>query len=232
MQNESITTTSDEATGFLTSPQQGQLHFDLMKPESDLKLSVKLIQSRTASQVVVANHYLHRRPPISFAYGLYVGGDLVGVCTFGIPPSRHLQLSACPSLPNKVIELNRLWVNDNMARNTESWFVSRCLKLLPPMIVVSYADTAAGHVGYIYRALNFRYAGWTDMERKTPRYDYAVPGRHSRDAFRGKVEYERVRRKPKHKYWIVTGDRRQRKELEKLCGWPSLNWTRPSSSAA
>ena len=44
--------------------------------------------------------------------------------------------------------------------------------MLPPRIVVSYADPLWGHYGYIYRALNFRYAGWTDMERKTPRYDY------------------------------------------------------------
>ena len=110
-----------------------------------------------------------------------------------------------------------------MPRNTESWFVARALALLPPKIVLSYADTAAGHMGYIYRASNFHYAGWTDMERKTPRFDYIAPGKHSRDAFRNGFT-ARVRRKPKVKYWTVTGNRRERKRLEAQCLWPKLDW--------
>lgn len=189
-----------------------------------MNLHVEGIGSRTASQMVVENHYLHRRPPISFSYGLYSVEGLVGVVTFGIPASRHLQMSACPTDPGKVIELNRLWVDDSQPRNTESWFVSRAMKLLPPRIVVSYADTKEGHQGYVYRALNFFYAGWTDMERKTPRYDY-IPssGGHTRDAFRTGYSH-RVRRQPKVKYWKVTGDRAERRQLERICGWPKLSW--------
>lgn len=168
-------------------------------------------------------HYLHRRPPVSFAYGLWDNYELVGACTFGTPPSRHLQMSACPSNPSKVIELNRLWVDDRMPRNSESWFVTRALKLLPPFIVVSYADTSQGHTGYIYRALNFNYAGLTDADRKTPRFDYVVPGKHSRDAMRHGFT-ERVRRQPKHKYWTATGNRRDQQSLNAICGWPKLNW--------
>lgn len=168
---------------------------------------------------------MHRKPMVQFAYGLMSGEELVGVCTFGTPASRHLQMGACPSDPSKVIELNRLWVHDVMPKNTESWFVSRSLKRLPPRIVVSYADTVQGHTGVMYRACNFRYAGWTDMERKTPRYDYVPvdPSVHTRDAFRNGYK-ERVRRRPKVKYWTTTGNRTERKALEKLCGWPSLDW--------
>lgn len=169
---------------------------------------------------------MHRKPMVQFAYGLMSGEELVGVCTFGTPASRHLQMGACPSDPSKVIELNRLWVHDAMPKNTESWFVSRSLKRLPPRIVVSYADTVQGHTGVMYRACNFRYAGWTDMERKTPRYDYVPvdPSVHTRDAFRNGYK-ERVRRRPKVKYWTATGNRTERKALEKLCGWPSLDWS-------
>lgn len=187
-------------------------------------LECKPITSKLARQVVEQWHYLHRKPPVSFAFGLYNDGWLVGVCTFGIPASRHLLVSACPSAPSRVIELNRLWVHDSQPRNTESWFVARCLVGLPSLIVVSYADTAVNHKGYIYRALNFHFAGHTDMERKTPRFDY-VPrnGKHSRDAFRSN-DFDRVRRKPKMKYWTVTGNRKQRKELMQLAGWPKLSW--------
>jgi len=191
---------------------------------ADLSLKVEAVESRVAAKLVVEHHYLHRRPPISFAWGLYSNGECVGVVTYGTPPSRHLQMSACPGDPSLVIELNRLWVSDEMPRNSESWFVSRTLRELPPRIVVSYADTKEDHLGYVYRALNFHYAGWTDMDRKTPRYDY-IPhaGGHTREAFRTGYSH-RVRRLPKVKYWITTGGRGTRRSLADLCAWPSLSW--------
>jgi hypothetical protein len=196
---------------------------------------VEAISKGVATKLVVEKHYLHRAPPITAAFGLLGVTGLVGVCTFGTPGSRHVQLSACKTRPERVIELNRLWVCDSMPRNSESWFVSRCLREVPPSIVVSYADTSVGHVGFIYRALNFNYAGWTDMERKTPRFDYVVPGKHSRDAFRNGVRQftERVRRRPKVRYWTVTGNKSDRRRLESICTWPILNWkTMPPPSAA
>lgn len=187
---------------------------------------VAAIPPGVAADLVVAHHYLHRRPPISFAFGLEVDGVLRGAVTYGVPASRHLQVSACPSSPDAVIELNRLWVHDDLPRNTESWLVSRTLKALPPRIVVSYADLAHGHAGYVYRALNFRYAGWTDMDRKTPRFDYIPldPARHTREATRSGYA-EKRRRLPKVRYWTTTGNRGERRALALRCGWPSLDWT-------
>jgi hypothetical protein len=133
-------------------------------------------------------------------------------------------IGANPADPASVIELNRLWVADDMGRNTESWFLARALSLLPARIVLSYADTTEGHMGYVYRAANFYYAGWTDMERKTARFDYITPGMHSRDAFRnGERRFtERVQRKPKIRYWTATGNRRDRRRLLKQCLWPKM----------
>jgi hypothetical protein len=190
-----------------------------------MTLDVRPITSRLAREVAEREHYMHRKPNVLFAFGLFEGDTLRGICVFGTPPSRHLQVGVSPDDPGLVIELNRLWVSDRCPTNTESWFVSRCLRALPPRIVVSYADTTQGHMGYVYRALNFRYAGWTDMERRTPRYDYVPtePGVHSRDAFRNGYK-ERVRRQPKVKYWTVTGDKRDRARLRTVCQWPSVSW--------
>jgi hypothetical protein len=194
---------------------------------------VKVCQ-RLASLVVITHHYLHRKPPISYAFGLYVKESLKGVCTFGVPPSRHAQISACRSDPAAVLELNRLWVSDEMPRNTESWFVSRCLSALPGHIVISYADTAHGHQGYVYRALSWHFAGLTDEDRKTPRFDYITHGKHSRSAFRtgSGLHSERVRRLPKYRYWTVTGDRRQRRKLLLAATWPSRSWVKSRVEAS
>lgn len=188
-------------------------------------LRVERIDSRLAAEAVVEHHYLHRRPPISHSFGLYDGDELVGVVTYGTPASHHLQIGVLPDDPGRVIELNRLWVDDRMPRNTESWFVSRTLKLIPSKVVVSYADTAEGHLGYIYRALGFNYAGWTDMERKTARLDYIPldPSRHSREATRS-GRSGTVRRRPKVKYWTTTGTRADRRYLDRQCRWHALSW--------
>ena len=189
-------------------------------------MRVGLISKREAAALVIEHHYMHRKPPISYALGLFnAESNTKGVVTFGVPASHHMLIGACEDA-SRVIELNRLWVADDLPRNTESWFVSRALALLPPKIILSYADTAHGHLGYVYRALNFNYAGWTDMERKTPRFDYITPGKHTRDAFRkGEHRFtERVRRRPKVRYWITTGNRRERRDLEKLCRWPKMDW--------
>mgnify|MGYP006878617470 FL=1 len=187
-------------------------------------ITVAAMSAAEARELAEKRHYMHRKPVCSFAFGLYRGDQAIGVITFGAPASRHVQLGACPVWPNVVIELNRLWVSDDMPHNAESWFIARALRAMPPRIVVSYADTAAGHYGGVYRAANFKYAGWTDMDRKTPRSDYLPnSGGHTRDAFRHGYT-ETVRRKPKVRYWTTTGDRAQRRVLAANCGWPDLDW--------
>jgi hypothetical protein len=188
-------------------------------------LRVAVIPARLAADVAEREHYLHRRPRISFAFGLLCDDDLAGIATFGTPASHELTKGACPSDSGLVLEFNRLWVDDALPRNTESWFTARCLRQLPPRVIVSYADTARGHLGHVYRAMGFRYAGWTDMERRTARLDYvpADPAVHTRDAYRNGYA-RKVRRRPKVRYWTTTGNRAERRRLALLCGWPSMDW--------
>ena len=181
-------------------------------------------RSQEVMPLIVLHHYLHRKVGASYAFkGLSESGDIVAAVLFGTPPSRHMQISVCPSDPSMVLELSRLWIADGMPKGTASAFVADALRQLPPRLIASYADTSVGHRGTVYRAMNFHYAGWTDQDRKTPRYDYKVPGKHSRDAFRCGT-FERVRRLPKVRYWIATGPKRTKRRLETLCGWPSRKW--------
>ena len=186
------------------------------------------LESALAREIAKNEHYLHRAPQVKRAFGLVKDGYIVGIITYGTPASRHLQIGASPDDPSLVIELNRMWVSDEMPRNTESKFISSTLKKLGRYIVVSYADTSFGHTGTVYRAANFHYAGWTDMDRKTPRYDYIpVNGGHSRNATRanGGGIALKVRRKPKIKYWIVAGSKTDKKVLTSKMKWPVMDYS-------
>lgn len=63
-----------------------------------------------------------------------------------------------------VIELRRLCCIDDTPKNTESWFIGKCVKRLRVRgyrVIVSYADPTHGHQGTIYRASNFKFVGRT-----------------------------------------------------------------------
>ena len=129
-------------------------------------LEISPLSYKDAMDIVVNKHYLKRKCPCSFAFGLYHNSDIVGVIVFGKPASYTL----CNGIAGKdesenVIEFNRLWVDDRMPRNTESWFVSRALKMCPYDIVVSFADTEQGHVGFIYQATNWLYCGISKKQK-------------------------------------------------------------------
>jgi hypothetical protein len=118
------------------------------------------IQSYETEPWLLHKHYAKRIPSISYAFGLYVDGQLVGICTYGTPSSATLRDGiAGPENAKYVLELNRLCI-DTPTKNAASFLVGRSLRMLPkPSIVVSYADTAQDHVGYVYQACNFIYTG-------------------------------------------------------------------------
>lgn len=155
-------------------------------------MEVRQIEYQTAMEVVVNNHYLKRKCPCSIAFGLFELNELVGVIVFGKPASYTLCNGIAGNEESKnVIEFNRLWVNDKMPKNTESWFVSRAIKQCGFEIIVSFADTEQGHIGYIYQATNWLYCG----ESKKQKYFRLK----SDSKNTGGTEYRRRERMPKEK---------------------------------
>ena len=126
------------------------------------KYYVKQITYKEAIRMVVEKHYLHRKCSISYAYGLFRKADdyMLGVITYGQPPSRSLQESICgKSEASNVLELNRLYIEDGTEKNVESFLIGASLRMVPCDIVVSFADANESHVGYVYQATNFLYTG-------------------------------------------------------------------------
>ena len=172
-------------------------------------LKVLPIKSEEAVPWILKKHYAKRLPSISYAFGLYDDIELKGIVTFGMPASNSLCEGVC-GVENKhlIIELNRLCLQDN-TKNQASFLVSNAIRLLPkPMVIVSYADTAQGHIGYVYQATNFLFTGTTkertDMD--------AGEGKHSRHGTDPSV---RKFRSAKHRYIYIHGSKTQKAKLLK-----------------
>jgi hypothetical protein len=126
---------------------------------------VDRINAKDAYWFLMHRHYAKRIPSITHAFGLFdVGGFMgrkcLGVVTYGTPASASLRDGiAGADFASIVLELNRLALLENKP-NYASQLVAGSLRMLPaPSLIVSYADTAQGHVGYVYQACNFLYTG-------------------------------------------------------------------------
>ena len=175
-------------------------------------------------------HYAKRSTSITYAYGLFIGDILEGVVTYGTPASSSLRVGVAGKEYSKdVLELNRLCLKSNI-KNHASYLVARSLKMLPkPKIIVSYADTSQGHVGYVYQACNFIYTGLsakrTDWKLKGFEH---LHGQTVADEFRGQPNRAKLMREKygddfyleprsrKHRYIYIIGDRKYKRETTKL----------------
>ena len=186
------------------------------------KYKVKSIEKYLCKEWLLHKHYAKRIPSISYAFGLF-DTDLVGICTLGSPPSRALCIGVCgEENAHKVLELNRLCVNDNLERNVLSYFVGSCLKLLKKeLIIVSYADTSMNHNGYIYQATNWIYTG---LSYKMNEWRQIGTNKHSRNLCKkftteymknNSDKFIRVERPRKHRYIYFIGSKSQKKIMFK-----------------
>jgi hypothetical protein len=172
-------------------------------------LEVKSIKNYECKEWLLNKHYAKRMCSISYAFGLYIDNILNGVCTFGKPASNSLCVGVCGKNNSRyVYELNRLITNDNLIKNSLSFFVSQCLKTLPPLIIVSYADTLYNHNGYIYQATNWIYTGKTKE-----RTDIGTTNNSHSRHYNKNIDYKKNRkfRSSKHRYIYFTGSKRQNK---------------------
>jgi len=188
--------------------------FEMLDPNGKY---VRRIRSEDAVPFIENIHYSRKVPNITDAFGLFLNGELIGVVTYGIPASPNL----CSGLAGKentdrVKELNRLVIKPQFnggGKNYASYLVSHSLKMLDNgTFVVSYADTAWSHVGYVYQACNFLYTGLS-----AKRVDFYMPdGKHPRSAMRNGSNELRLHqtRSRKHRYIYLVGDKRTKKIMK------------------
>ena len=77
-----------------------------------------------ANAMVIQNHYLHRKAPAIYSFGLFDGMEMIGCIIYGKPASRTLCIGVCgPEESSKVIELTRLWIEDGTPKTD---FAAKC----------------------------------------------------------------------------------------------------------
>lgn len=137
-------------------------------------LVIRLVSKDVARDLVVRGHYSHKWLASFgihnfgiFREGAETDGDCLGVASFGYMKTPKARVIESSVLGGWMIELNRMWISDELGHNAETILLGASLKLLrsldPTIVAVqSFADGRVG-CGTIYKAANFRYFGyhWT-----------------------------------------------------------------------
>jgi hypothetical protein len=127
-------------------------------------LRVALVDKATAKEMIVANHYSHKWHGHfgTVNLGIFRGETLLGVAVYGYPMNPASWGSIADIDPLKCLELNRLWIDDCLGTNTETWLLAQSFTVLRAngyRLIQSFSDGRLG-VGTIYQAANFTFHGF------------------------------------------------------------------------
>lgn len=144
------------------------------EPIRTLEHEVAVLEDDTTPRAFVErHHYEGSYPAARFRFGLFHGGELVGVAVFSHPMRDEVLTSVFPGEATDSVELGRFVLLDSVAGNGETWFLARAFDVLrreglrgivsfsDPMkrTTLEGAETCPGHVGTIYQAANGVYLG-------------------------------------------------------------------------
>lgn len=126
------------------------------------EIELKVIPSKIANPFIKKYHYSGKIVNNSkLHFGAFLDGRLHGVMSYGpsLDKSKIIGLVEGTGW-NEFMELNRMAFDDYLPRNSESYCISKSLKLIKknaPQIkwVISFADGCSCGDGTIYRASNF-----------------------------------------------------------------------------
>jgi len=196
-----------------------------------LEYTVLEVETETIKDFVIDNHYSGICPMncnINFALfkdnSSYSQDDIIGVAQFGPCVGREQQ-----QFYSVDTELRRLCLLNAAPRNSESRFISLCIKWIKKHTdiehILSLADPMQGHAGTIYKAANFKYRGTQStgcppmffidgkhIHNRTCNERFGTSSRYAlKERFRERLEI--VTSIPKHVY-IYTIKRKHKKKPE------------------
>jgi hypothetical protein len=135
-------------------------------------IMVKPISPVIAKRIIERHHYLHSLPGgTKLTFGVFINDRLTGALSFGVGPFNTYSL-VYQAQPDDCLVLTRLWLSDELPRNSESKVIAVVIRALKRhtdiKFLVSYADPSQGHIGIIYQAGGWLYTG---LSQAMPLYD-------------------------------------------------------------
>ena len=136
-------------------------------------LVIRQIPAEVAYQLVQIYHYSKVMPKLTkISFGGFINNKLEAAVTFGYGVRPYHTINKLfPSLSTKdYLEIGKLCLNDDLPKNSESYFLTRTIKLVKAAmpnvkIIYTWADGMMGKPGYIYQACNFLYGGFITTDR-------------------------------------------------------------------
>lgn len=141
------------------------------------RITVLPISNTVANDIAVKFHYLHRARTggRQLSYGVFFDGILKGILVYA-DPTFHSKHGLIPPLrADEVIELARMWLDDDCPKHSETCALGKTLRELRRdwyqkysrgiKAVISFSDLEYGYEGTIYKGANFRNCGFARSAR-------------------------------------------------------------------
>lgn len=190
-------------------------------------MTVSYVGSQDVREFARRYHYTGLGGNASWRWGLWHGAVLHGVIAYNLPTREACAAVFGPEQLHRVWHMGRLAMSEDSPPNSESRLIGGSLRAIHqtrPDIwaVLTYADTTAGHLGYVYQATNALYTGTGGSTR----YFLDRQGQmHGTRTASTSVEVERVKELGwtlhsdggvKHRYVYVLGSKRERRRRQAL----------------
>lgn len=219
-------------------------------------LYIQKIDKSVGIKIALEKHYAHAcNRAVELCLGVYQKGDdnnffemtddkLLGVAIYNVAMgiNTHKSISPLITSQKEMLELVRLWIDDCLGKNTESWVISQSIKYIEKnrpeiKVLLSYSDVGVGHKGGIYQATNWIYQGLFGESNKMYSLDGGKTWKHDKALFNSTglsnhTELVKILPKPflmkigtpKHRYIYLLGNKIQKKQLLKTLKYPPLKY--------
>ena len=127
---------------------------------------IKIMDHKEANSIIIKNHYSGKVYSATYIHlGVYDESGLVGVMQFGYAMNPASMGSVVKGTKiDEYLELNRMWFEDGLPKNTKSQAMAYCIKYIKKAYhkikwIQSFADERCNKYGIVYQACNFEYCG-------------------------------------------------------------------------